>query len=42
MSDSLKKKQNIKRRICNNAKQYVSDILKTCDNYEREVKEFDK
>ena len=31
-----------KKTLVSNAKKYVSEILKTCQNYDKEVKDFDK
>jgi len=39
---TLKNNKKLKTILVTNAKKYVNDILKTCDNYDKEIKDLDK
>lgn len=42
LNDSFNNKKKMRRVIYSNAKKYISEILKTCESYDKEVKDFDK
>ena len=39
---TLKNNEKLTKILVSNAKKYVNDILKTCDNYDKEIKDLDK